>query len=316
MEELKSNSRRDFLKKLGLLSAGLTISPWFASEASSGIEKITILHTNDVHSRIDPFPLDGSRNAGLGGVARRATLIEQIRKEEKHVLLLDAGDIFQGTPYFNLYGGELELKLMSKLGYDAATLGNHDFDNGVDGFSKQLPHANFSIICSNYDFTNTSLENKTIPYKVFKKGKVKIGVIGIGIELEGLVEKKNYGETIYLDPIIQANKYASFLKEEEKCDLVICLSHLGYKYKEQKVSDQVLAKQSQNIDLIIGAHTHTFMAQPDVFKNADGKEVKIFQVGFAGINLGRIDYYFEKAKNRKSSVASSLEINQEFDNLI
>lgn len=316
MEELKSNSRRDFLKKLGLLSAGLTISPWLTSEASSGIEKITILHTNDVHSRIDPFPLDGSRNAGLGGVARRATLIEQIRKDEKHVLLLDAGDMFQGTPYFNLYGGELELKLMSKLGYDAATLGNHDFDNGVDGFSKQLPHANFPIICSNYDFTNTSLENKTIPYKVFKKGKIKIGVIGIGIELEGLVEKKNYGETVYLDPIIQANKYASFLKEEEKCDLVICLSHLGYKYKEQKVSDQVLAKQSQNIDLIIGAHTHTFMAQPDVFKNADGKEVKIFQVGFAGINLGRIDYYFEKAKNRKSSVASSLEINQEFDNLI
>lgn len=316
MEELKSNSRRDFLKKLGLLSAGLTIGPWFTSEASSEIEKITILHTNDVHSRIDPFPLDGSRNAGLGGVARRATLIEQIRKDEKHVLLLDAGDMFQGTPYFNLYGGELELKLMSKLGYDAATLGNHDFDNGVDGFSKQLPHANFPIICSNYDFTNTSLENKTIPYKVFKKGRIKIGVIGVGIELEGLVEKKNYGETIYLDPIIQANKYATYLKEEEKCDIVICLSHLGYKYKEQKVSDQVLAKQSQNIDLIIGAHTHTFMAQPDVFKNQDGKEVKIFQVGFAGINLGRIDYYFEKAKNRKTSVASSLEINHEFDNLI
>ena len=316
MEELKSNSRRDFLKKLGLLSAGLTIGPWFTSEASSEIEKITILHTNDVHSRIDPFPLDGSRNAGLGGVARRATLIEQIRKDEKYVLLLDAGDMFQGTPYFNLYGGELELKLMSKLGYDAATLGNHDFDNGVDGFSKQLPHANFPIICSNYDFSNTSLENKTIPYKVFKKGRIKIGVIGVGIELEGLVEKKNYGETIYLDPIIQANKYATYLKEEEKCDLVICLSHLGYKYKEQKVSDQVLAKQSQNIDLIIGAHTHTFMAQPDVFKNLDGKEVKIFQVGFAGINLGRIDYYFEKAKNRKSSVASSLEINHEFDNLI
>ncbi len=316
MEELKSNSRRDFLKKLGLLSAGLTIGPWFTSEASSEIEKITILHTNDVHSRIDPFPLDGSRNAGLGGVARRATLIEQIRKDEKHVLLLDAGDMFQGTPYFNLYGGELELKLMSKLGYDAATLGNHDFDNGVDGFSKQLPHANFPIICSNYDFSNTSLENKTIPYKVFKKGRIKIGVIGVGIELEGLVEKKNYGETIYLDPIIQANKYATYLKEEEKCDLVICLSHLGYKYKEQKVSDQVLAKQSQNIDLIIGAHTHTFMAQPDVFINLDGKEVKIFQVGFAGINLGRIDYYFEKAKNRKSSVASSLEINHEFDNLI
>lgn len=316
MEELKSNSRRDFLKKVGLLSASLAASPWMSLEASGGIEKITILHTNDVHSRIDPFPLDGTRNEGLGGVARRSTLINQIRKEEKHVLLLDAGDIFQGTPYFNLYGGELELKLMSKLGYDAATLGNHDFDNGVDGFSKQLVHTSFPIICSNYDFRNTSLENKTIPYKVFKKGRLKIGVIGIGIELEGLVEKRNYGETIYLDPIIQANRYASILKEEENCDLIICLSHLGYKYKDQKVSDQVLAKQTSNIDLIIGAHTHTFMTQPDVFKNTDGKEVKVFQVGFAGINLGRIDYYFEKDRNRKTSIATSLEINREFDTQI
>ncbi len=313
MEDLKSNSRRDFLKKFGILSASIAASPVISTQAASGIEKLTILHTNDVHSRIDPFPMDGSRNAGLGGVARRATLIKQIRKEEDHVLLLDAGDIFQGTPYFNLYGGELELKLMSELGYDAATLGNHDFDNGVDGFSKQLHHAQFPIICANYDFRNTSLENKTIPYKIFKKGKLKIGVIGIGIELEGLVEKRNYGETIYLDPVIQANKYAAILKEDEKCDLVICLSHLGYKYKDKKVSDQVLANQSKNIDLIIGAHTHTFMQQPDVLKNAEGKEVKIFQVGFAGINLGRIDFYFERSKNRKSSVASTLEINESLD---
>lgn len=313
MEDLKLNSRRDFLRKLGFIGAGIVASPVLSLEAAPGIEKLTILHTNDVHSRIDPFPMDGSRNAGLGGVARRATLIKQIRKEEEHVLLLDAGDIFQGTPYFNLYGGELELKLMSELGYDAATLGNHDFDNGVDGFSKQMHHAKFPIVCTNYDFRNTSLENKTLPYKIFKKGKLKIGVIGIGIELEGLVEKKNYGETIYLDPIIQANKYAAILKEEEKCDLVICLSHLGYKYKDKKVSDQVLAAQTKNIDLIIGAHTHTFMQQPDVLKNLDAKEVKIFQVGFAGINLGRIDYYFERSKNRKTSVASTLEINRSFD---
>lgn len=313
MEDLKLNNRRDFLKKLGLLSASLVASPVLALEASTGIEKLTILHTNDVHSRIDPFPMDGSRNAGLGGVARRSTLIKKIRQEEEHVLLLDAGDIFQGTPYFNLYGGELELKLMSELGYDGATLGNHDFDNGVEGFAKQMHHAHFPIICSNYDFTSTALEGKTIPYKIFKKGKLRIGVIGIGIELEGLVEKKNYGETIYLDPVIQANKYATLLKEEEKCDLVICLSHLGYKYKEKKISDQVLATQSKNIDLIIGAHTHTFMQQPDVMKNSEGKEIKIFQVGFAGINLGRIDYYFERSKSRKSSVASALEINTSFD---
>lgn len=313
MEDLKLNNRRDFLKKLGLLSASIVASPVLSLEAAPGIEKLTILHTNDVHSRIDPFPMDGSRNAGLGGVARRSTLIKRIREEEEHVLLLDAGDIFQGTPYFNLYGGELELKLMSELGYDAATLGNHDFDNGVEGFAKQMHHAKFLIICSNYDFTNTALAERTLPYRIFKKGKLRIGVIGIGIELEGLVEKKNYGDTIYLDPVIQANKYATLLKEEEKCDLVICLSHLGYKYKEKKVSDQVLAAQSKNIDLIIGAHTHTFMQQPDVMKNSEGKEIKIFQVGFAGINLGRIDYYFERAKNRKSSVASALEINTSFD---
>lgn len=313
MEELSSNSRRDFLRKLGLLSAGLVVSSYSELEAKSSIEKLTILHTNDVHSRIDPFPMDGSRNAGLAGVARRAALVKQIRSEEKNVLLLDAGDIFQGTPYFNLYGGELELKLMSQLGYDAATLGNHDFDNGIDGFVKQMPHASFPFLCANYDFNNTALHNKTMPYKIFKKGNLKIGVIGVGIELEGLVEKKHYGETIYLDPIIQANKYASILKNEEKCDLVICLSHLGYKYKEKKVSDQILAKESQFIDLIIGAHTHTFMAQPETLRNSMNEEVKIFQVGFAGINLGRVDYYFEKTKKKKNSVASSIIIDSNYD---
>ncbi len=313
MEELSLNSRREFLKKLGLLSAGVVVSSYSDLEAKSSIEKLTILHTNDVHSRIDPFPMDGSRNAGLAGVARRAALIKQIRAEEKNVLLLDSGDIFQGTPYFNLYGGELELKLMSQLGYDAATLGNHDFDNGIDGFVKQMPNAIFPFLCANYDFNNTELQNKTMPYKIFKKGSLKIGVFGLGIELEGLVEKKNYGDTIYLDPIIQANKYAAILKNEENCDLVICLSHLGYKYKEKKISDQILAKQSEYIDLIIGAHTHTFMSQPEVLRNSLNQEVKIFQVGFAGINLGRVDYYFEKSRKKKNSVAASLIIDSNYD---
>lgn len=313
MEELSSNSRRDFLRKLGVLSGSLMLNPFSELEAKSSIEKLTILHTNDVHSRIDPFPMDGSRNAGLAGVARRAALIKQIRSEEKNVLLLDAGDIFQGTPYFNLYGGELELKLMSKLGYDAATLGNHDFDNGIEGFVKQMPNANFPFLCANYDFNNTALQHKTVPYKIFRKGNLKVGVLGVGIELEGLVEKKHYGETIYLDPIIQANKFASILKNDEKCDLVICLSHLGYKYKERKVSDQILAKESQYIDLIIGAHTHTFMGQPETVINSMNDEVKIFQVGFAGINLGRVDYYFEKSKKKKNSVATSITINEKYD---
>jgi 5'-nucleotidase len=305
MEELLSNSRRDFLKitagAAGLV--GLSSFP-FSAFADEEVVQVTILHTNDVHSRIEPFPMDGSRNQGMGGVARRAALINKIRSEQKNVLLLDAGDIFQGTPYFNLFGGELEMKLMTDMGYDAATLGNHDFDNGVAGFVKQMPHAKFPFLVSNYDFSNTELKGRTQPYKVFKKGGVKIGVFGVGIELAGLVEKKNYGDTVYLDPIAKANEMASLLKNEKHCDLVVCLSHLGYKYKEQKVSDQILAASTRNIDLIIGGHTHTFMKLPEDIRNLDGKITTINQVGFAGINLGRLDYFFHKGKGQKSMVAA------------
>ncbi len=312
MEELKSNSRREFIRSLSAAAALLSfgINPKDAA-AKTEICKLTILHTNDVHSRIDPFPTDGSRNAGLGGVARRATLIKKLRSEEKNVLLLDAGDIFQGTPYFNLYGGELEIKLMSQLGYDAATLGNHDFDNGLNGFLKPYSFANFPFLCANYDFNDTVLKDKTMPFKVFQKGDLKVGVFGIGIELQGLVEKKNFENTVYLDPIVSANKFAAILKNEKHCDLIICLSHLGYSYKDKKVSDQVLADHTSNIDLIIGAHTHTFMNTPESRKNKDGKEVQIFQVGFAGINLGRVDFYYEKSKKKKQAFGTAMLINQE-----
>jgi 5'-nucleotidase len=312
MEELASSSRRSFIKTLSASAALLAIgaNP-LAAAAKERITKLTILHTNDVHSRIEPFPEDGSRNAGLGGVARRASLIKQIRAEEEQVLLLDAGDIFQGTPYFNLYGGELEIKLMSKLGYDAATMGNHDFDAGIDGFEKQLKHANFPFLIANYDFSGTVLEGKTQPFKVFHKGALKIGVFGLGIALEGLVEASNYGQIKYLDPIPVANQIANQLKQEQQCDLVICLSHLGYSYKDNKVSDKVLADQTSGIDLIIGAHTHTFMTAPEIRKNKQGEEVRIFQVGFAGINLGRIDYYFEKGRKKKQAIGHAMRIDQQ-----
>ena len=312
MEELASSSRRSFIKTLSASAALLAIgaNP-LAAAAKERITKLTILHTNDVHSRIEPFPEDGSRNAGLGGVARRASLIKQIRAEEEQVLLLDAGDIFQGTPYFNLYGGELEIKLMSKLGYDAATMGNHDFDAGIDGFEKQLKHANFPFLIANYDFSGTVLEGKTQPFKVFHKGALKIGVFGLGIALEGLVEVSNYGQVKYLDPIPVANQIANQLKQEQQCDLVICLSHLGYSYKDNKVSDKVLADQTSGIDLIIGAHTHTFMTAPEIRKNKQGEEVRIFQVGFAGINLGRIDYYFEKGRKKKQAIGLAMRIDQQ-----
>ena len=185
---------------------------------------------------------------------------------------------------------------MSEMGYDAVTIGNHDFDNGIDGLANQMHHANFPFISSNYDFSNTVLENKVIPHKVFNKGDIKVGVFGIGIELKGLVDSKLYGNTKYLDPIETANKTASYLKKKLNCDLVICLSHLGFKYKSEKISDIKLAEQTQNIDLIIGGHTHTFLKEPVIFKNNAKKEVIISQVGFGAIKLGKIDFYFDKNK--------------------
>lgn len=315
MEELLKVNRRNFIRNSGIVVAttafGLNPLEILAAE---DVIKLTILHTNDVHSRIEPFPMDGSRNQGLGGTARRSALIKQIRAKEQNVLLFDAGDIFQGTPYFNKYGGALEMKLMTAMGYDAVTMGNHDFDNGLEGFQKQLPHANFSVLCSNYDFSNTLLKGFTQPYSILKKGGLKIGVFGIGIELKGLVEQKNYGDTVYIDPLAKANQMADLLKQELNCDLVICLSHLGYKYASTRISDQVLARNNRNIDLIIGGHTHTFMDQPEDVKNLSGKLTTINQVGFAGINLGRIDYYFERYKGKRLKTALPYLISNQLEN--
>lgn len=314
MEELQKINRRNFIKAGGIASAAAALSINSLDVFANGrLQKLTILHTNDVHSRIEPFPMDGSRNQGLGGTARRSALIKKIRAEQENVLLLDAGDIFQGTPYFNKFGGELELKLMSQMQYDATTLGNHDFDNGVEGFYKQLPNANFPVLIANYDLTNTQLSKSTQPYKIFKKAGLKIGVFGLGIQLKGLVDPKNYGETQYLDPIVTANETAAKLKNDYKCDLVICLSHLGYSYRNNNVSDKVLAASTRNIDLIIGGHTHTFLDVPEDVKNLDGQITTINQVGFAGINLGRIDYYFEPYKAKKMKVGTPYLINNKLD---
>ncbi len=297
MNDSKFQNRRDFLKfSLGLSASicGLSVSSQDLFLFKKGITKLTILYTNDTHSRIEPFPENDTKYAGEGGFAKRAELIDQIRKQEAHVLLLDAGDIFQGTPYFNYYQGEVEYKLMSLMDYDATTFGNHDFDLGCENILKQMPHANFDFINCNYNLDNTALsKNKKItPYKIYKKGQLKIGVLGVGIELENLVDKKYAKDIIYNDPIFNANKIASHLRNEEKCDYVICLSHLGYQYDGNKISDIVLGKQSRNIDFIIGGHTHTFLDTPKCVKNLDGKEVNITQVGWGGIWLGRIEIYF------------------------
>ena len=298
-------SRRDFIKKASLGALGFSFLP---NEllANTDLIKLTILHTNDMHSHIQPFT--NGRNKGLGGMAQRATLIKRLRQENEHVLLLDAGDIFQGTPYFNMYGGELEFKLMSEMKYDAATIGNHDFDNGLDGIFKKLPHAKFPFLCANYDFSDSLLSGQFEPYKVFKKGGIKIGVFGIGIELNGLVPKSLYGNTIYHDPIRKSNHYANHLKNELGCDLVICLSHLGFNYKGQKIDDINLAENTNNIDLIIGGHTHTFLNQPISKINPQKKEVLIAQVGWAGIKIGKIDYFFSQKKVIKNFLGGSFSI--------
>lgn len=287
-------NRRSFIRKTGLASAGfagLGITGC-SSLIGSDIRKITILHTNDLHSRIDPFPLTDSRYPDLGGLSRIATMVKQVRQEEKNVLLFDSGDIFQGTPYFNYYGGELEFKLMSQIGYDAATLGNHDFDNGINGLVKQMPHASFPFLNSNYDVSDTELEGQLLPFKVFEMDGIRIGVFGLGIELEGLVNPDLYGKVRYNNPISEANSVSFHLRNDLKCNLIVCLSHLGLKYGRPKVSDLTLAQQTDNIDVILGGHTHSFLDQPEIVANNGHKKVLICQVGWAGIKLGKLSLFF------------------------
>ncbi len=303
-------TRRSFLRyasgTAALIAAGMIPVPAFARTDSI---KLTILHTNDVHSRIDPFPDNDPKYPGLGGFARRSALLRQIRSEESNVLLLDAGDIFQGTPYFNLYKGALELQLMSEMGYDAATIGNHDFDGGIDNLRNRIEQdARFPFLNANYELRDTPLHGRVLPYKIFKRGGLKIGVLGIGIELQGLVDARMYGNARYLDPLSIAEQTSRRLKHDENCDLVIALSHLGYRYKEKKVSDVILAEATSSIDLIIGGHTHTFLDEPVQLSNKAGKTVHVAQVGWAGIRLGRIDYFFDRDRKKSSLLGGQVKL--------
>lgn len=291
-------NRRTFLKNMGLTSAGSSLLlPAGASAIlkEEGVRKLTILYTNDTHSRIDPFPLDHPKFPGMGGYAPRATLIGKIKEEEEHVLLLDAGDIFQGTPYFNFYGGEPEFRLMSAMQYDAVTLGNHDFDNGTEGLAHQMKHADFAFVNSNYELSDTPLYNKVKPYKIFKRGGIKIGVYGLGVDLQGLVNTHLRKGVVYRDPLETALRMEKILKEEHACDLVICLSHLGYAYKDSKICDKLLAPNLKYTNLVIGGHTHTFLDEPVKFVNNLQESVFVTQVGWAGVILGRFDFLFDRA---------------------
>jgi 5'-nucleotidase len=315
MAEFQSQNRRDFLKYMIGGAALISGYPAFSKEimAKKGVNKLTILYTNDVHSRIEPFATNDPKFPNQGGFARRAAVINQIREQEDNVLLLDAGDIFQGTPYFNMYAGELEYKLMTAMQYDCVTIGNHDFDLGMDNIVKQMPHAGFDFVCANYIFTDTPLQGRIRQYKIYNKAGLKIGVFGLGIELDGLVEKKLYGKTQYFNPVVVANDMVKTLKQDEKCDYVICLSHLGYKSEGKKINDQTLAEQTHDIDLIIGAHTHTFLEKPIVKANAKSKEVTVTQVGWAGIWLGRFDVFFSGNTKKQTNLSSNIVMDRKWD---
>lgn len=299
--------RRKFIRNSVLVSGGILLTPKIFAGSTPVLNSVkskntlTILHTNDTHSNIDPFPDNHAKYAGKGGVARRFEMIQKIRSEEESVILLDAGDIFQGTPYFNKFGGVLEMKLMSKLGYDVATMGNHDFDGGMDGFVKAQDYANFPFVCANYGFQNTPVNGHTVQHTIIQRGNLKVGVFGVGVELHGLVPDDKFGETEYHDPIEIATDKAAELRKKG-CDLIICLSHLGYEYESDKISDRVLAQKTKGIHLIIGGHTHTFLDKPTEEINLEGETVLINQVGWAGVQLGRIDFEFDKKIFSKKDV--------------
>ena len=261
-------------------------------------KEVTIYHTNDTHSRIDPVDVNSSdRNAGLGGFVRRATCLDSLRTVTPDLLLFDCGDFCQGTPYYNLYKGEVEVKLMNLMKYDAVAIGNHEFDFGLENMEKLFKLAEFPIVCANYDFKGTILESLVKPYVILERNGLKIGVFGLSPRLEGLVQAAHYGDVVYNDPIKVADEIAHELKVEQKCDLVICLSHLGLRpsalYRE---SDQVLVRETSNIDVVLGGHSHAFMDEPEIVLNTEGQGVPITQMGKNGVFLGKLKLTLDEVK--------------------
>jgi 5'-nucleotidase len=259
---------------------------------------ITVLHTNDTHSQIDPILENDKTYAGKGGVARRATLVKRVRQENPNTLLIDAGDVCQGTPYFNFYKGEVEYKAMSLIGYDAGTIGNHEFDNGVESLAKALQFANFDIVSTNYDLRGSALESRVKPYVVKEIGGLRIGLFGLGISPTGLITPDNFKPLQYLDPVKTTRDVTKLLRGQERCSLVLGMSHLGY-YAEPKngeIGDSQVAAQVDGVDFIASGHTHTFMEKPVLQRSPAGKDTIIFQVGRSGIYVGRIDFTVRDGK--------------------
>lgn len=296
-------NRRNFLRNAGIGAAGLTLGALpYKLYAWDDFVTISILHTNDIHTHVEPFESSNPQYKGNGGLARISALANSYRKKNPHTLLFDAGDMFQGTPYFNYFKGELILKLMSEAGYDAGTIGNHEFDNGLNGILEPLPNAKFPLINSNYDFSDTMLAGKFPRWKIFRQSGIKIGVYGLGIELSNLVSNENIENTIYNDPLKTALEMETFLKKDKKCDLVVCLSHLGLRYSGNKISDMVIAAETSLTDLIIGGHTHSFLEKPIELKNKADKPIIVNQAWWGGLVMGQIDFIFERATKKKETV--------------
>lgn len=259
---------------------------------------ITILHTNDTHSQVDPLPANDGSYPGKGGVARRATLVKRVRRGNPNTLLLDAGDVFQGTPYFNFFKGEVEYRAMSLIGYDVGTLGNHDFDNGVEALAAAMKFADFDFVSANYDVRGTAIEDRVRPHVVREVGGVRIGLFGLGIGPVGLITPAAFKGITYHDPVEASRRAVKTLREAEGCSMVVCLSHLGYyaQPRNGQIGDSQVAAQVDGIDFIASGHTHTFMDVPVTTKQPSGRETVIFQVGKSGIYLGRVDFTISAGK--------------------
>lgn len=265
---------------------------WTVPMAAQQTQRLVVLQTGDTHSRMEPIaPTATDENAGRGGVVRRATFVKQFRAEHPAVLLFDCGDISQGTPYYNLFRGELEVKMMNLMQYDAMTIGNHEFDFGLDNLARLFRMARFPVVCANYDVSGTVLEGLVKPYVVLERYGLRIGVFGVSPQPEGLVASANCQGIEYEDAIEAAQRTATLLKEKEKCDVIVCLSHLGthITYPEDAVDDEKLIAGTKYIDVVLGGHTHTFMKAPMLYPNAEGKQVPLLHTGKNGAHVGRID---------------------------
>lgn len=274
------------------LAISLALSPSMAQKT------LTVYHTNDTHSTIVPLNpnLADTLRAGRGGFLRRIEMLKEARREDKDMLLFDSGDFSQGSPYYTLYRGDVEVGLMNRMGYDAVAIGNHEFDCGLDNMARIFRMANFPIVCANYDFTGTAVEGLVKPYVIIKRKGVKIGVFGLSPILKGLVDDKNFVGVKFLDPATTAHKMVSLLKHEKKCDIVICLSHLGW--SNDALSDPNVFQSIKGLDLILGGHSHTFMEHLEYVVSPDGTRIADDQNGKHGIFVGKLKLNLRKASSR------------------